>query len=183
MAVGRTPIERALVLAAVTGLKLTFGPALLATARRRPERHALAMGAMGEMVVDKIPFLPSRSALPLLVPRAMAGYWVAKTSLEEEGITDQGTAALGAAVAAGVATVAPLVRGALHTVLRVPDPLLGALEDYLALKYGGEAVGLTMEDLRDSGAEAWSHLQEKLQPESATAAVTAPATADAVVRA
>ena len=163
MAVGRTPIERALTLAAVTGLKLTFGPALLAAARRRPERNALALGAMGEMVVDKIPFMPGRNALPLLVPRALAGYWVAKTSLEEEGIDDQATAALGAAVAAGVATVAPLVRGVLHTVLRVPDPLLGALEDYVALKYGGEAVGLTLEDLRDSGVEAWTHLQERIQ--------------------
>jgi hypothetical protein len=74
-------LERALTLAAVTGLKVAMGPALLATAQRRSEAPVLVAAALGEMVLDKLGILPSRSRLPLLLPRAAAGAWVARESL------------------------------------------------------------------------------------------------------
>src|SRR4051794_2856582 len=70
-----SPMERAMRLAAVAGLKAALGPALVSAAQNRPERKALAMAAMGEMVIDKLPFVPSRSRLPLLLPRAFSGWW------------------------------------------------------------------------------------------------------------
>ena len=53
--------ERAVKLAVVTGLRAALGPALLAAAHNRPERNQLAMAALGEMVFDKLPYVPSRS--------------------------------------------------------------------------------------------------------------------------
>ena len=161
---GNSPIERALRLAAVTGLKATFGPALISAKLRRPEHKTLAMAALAEMVVDVLPYMPSRSSLPLLVPRAVAGYWTAQKSLEADGIDDPGTAAMGAAVAVGVAIAAPMLRKLLSTVLRVPDAVLGLAEDYVALKVGSQAAGLSMEDLRSIGTEAMCGMTESVQP-------------------
>lgn len=159
-----SPMERAMRLAAITGLKATFGPALIAAAQDRPERKALAMAALGEMLVDKLPFVPSRSRLPLLLPRAFAGYWTAKQSLEHDGVDDPSAAAMGAAVAAGVAIAAPLVRRTLRTVLGVPDAVLGVAEDYLALKIGGEAVGLSMDDLKSIGTDTFHQMADGVGP-------------------
>src|SRR4051812_10815320 len=49
--------QRAMKLAIASGLKTTFGPALVAAARDRPERDTLAMAAMAEMVLDKLPLM------------------------------------------------------------------------------------------------------------------------------
>jgi hypothetical protein len=160
----KSPMERAMRLAAVTGLKVTFGPALIAASQNRPERRTLAMAAMGEMLVDKLPFVPSRSRLPLLLPRAFAGYWTAKKSLEADGVNDPGAAAMGAIVAAGVAITAPLIRNTLRVVLGVPDAVLGAAEDYMALKIGSEAAGLSMENIQEIGTDAFEGLKDNVGP-------------------
>ena len=151
-------------LAAVSGLRATFGPALIAVAHDRPEKRALAIAALGEMVVDKLPFVPSRSRLPLLLPRVVSGYWTAKQSLEHDGVTDPSSAAMGAAVAAGVAIAAPLVRATLRSILGVPDIALGAAEDYLALKVGSEAAGLSMDQLKEVGLGAISQVRHGAVP-------------------
>jgi len=156
--------ERAIKLAVVTGLRCALGPALLAAAHDRPERKNLAMAAMGEMVVDKLPLMPSRSSLPLLIPRALAGAWVTRESLRHDGADQPWAAPVGAAVAVGAATVAPLIRNALHTLLRIPQPILGLAEDYLALRLGGEAVGLTMDDLKQIGSDSVDELKGHILP-------------------
>lgn len=161
---GNSPMERAMRLAAVTGLKATFGPALISAAQDRPEKGALAMAALGEIVIDKLPFVPSRSRLPLLLPRMLAGFWTARKSLEGDGVDDPGAAAMGAAVAAGVAIAAPMVRRTLRVVLGVPDAVLGVAEDYLALKVGSEAAGLSMDDIKQIGTEAFAGVRENVGP-------------------
>jgi len=159
-----SPMERAMRLAAVAGLKAALGPALVSAAQDRPERRALAMAAMGEMVIDKLPFVPSRSRLPLLLPRAFSGWWTAKQSLAQYGINDPGSAAMGAAVAVGVAVVAPLVRKTVGTVLGLPDAFVAVAEDYLALKVGGEAAGLSMADLQQIGMDTFGNIQHSVGP-------------------
>src|SRR3954452_1336313 len=116
--------ERAMKLAVVSGLRTMLGPAMVAAASNRPERQGLAMAAMGEMVIDKMPLMPSRASLPLMIPRALAGAWVAKTMMEEAGEENPWAVPMGAAVAAGVATLAPRVRYLLGRTLGVPDFLL-----------------------------------------------------------
>lgn len=161
---GQTPQQRALTLAAVSGLKTVMGPALFAMARRREGWKLLAAAAVGEMLLDKLPFLPSRRSLPLLIPRALAGYWVANETLKEEGIDDPQGAAMGAAVAAGVATFAPMVRTLLSRGLSIPDALVAAAEDALALKLGGEAVGMDYQQIADSAREALAGLTDEARP-------------------
>lgn len=151
--------ERAMRLAAVTGLRASFGPALLAAATNNANRRNWALAAVGEMVVDKVPGVPSRATLPAMLPRAAAGYYVAKQIMEREGVDDPWVAPLGAAVAAGVGAIAPRIRGLLGLVLRVPSPVIGLAEDYLALKIGSEAVGLTMDDLKRIGEESLEDMQ------------------------
>ena len=146
--------ERAMRLAVVSGLRSTFGVALMEAAYNRPNRKAWALAAMGEAVVDKIPFAPSRASLPLMIPRAVAGGYVAQQVMAREGVEDPWVVPMGAAVASGVAALAPRIRGLLGTVLGVPGPLLGLVEDYIALRVGGDALGMSMADLRKIGEES-----------------------------
>ena len=78
-------MERALKLAVVTGLRAALGPALIARAQHRPEQQHLAAAALGELVFDKLPFVPGRDTLPSLIARGLAGAWVASKCAEEDG--------------------------------------------------------------------------------------------------
>jgi hypothetical protein len=123
------------------------------------------MAALGEMVVDKLPLVPSRSSQPLMIPRALAGAWVAKTVMEEAGEADHPWAVpMGAAVAAGVATLAPKFRAVLRTTLGLPDFTVGLAEDYLALRLGGEAVGLSMDQVSDIARDSLEDIKEAVRP-------------------
>jgi hypothetical protein len=111
------------------------------------------------MVFDKIPIVPSRASLPAMIPRAVAGAYVAQQVMDREGVEDQWAAPMGAAVAAGVAALAPRIRGLLGAVLGVPQPILGMAEDYLALRIGGDALGMTMEDVKRIGEESFEDVK------------------------
>jgi hypothetical protein len=160
----KSTFERAMQLAAVTGMRAVLGAALVAEAGRRPERRNLAMAALGELVLDKLPFMPSRDSLPMLLPRAIAGAWVAKTVMEEEGINDPWAPAMGAAVAVGVASISPLLRASLRRVLGVPDFALGLAEDYLALRLGTQAVGLSLDDAAQIAGRSVDEVKNLILP-------------------
>jgi len=148
----------------LSGLKTTLGPAFLTTSQRRPDAATWVAAAMAEMVLDKVGILPSRSWLPALIPRAIAGAWVANESLRQDGIEDPWAMPMGAAVAAGVATIAPMVRVSTGKVLGIPDPVMGALEDYFALKLGTEAVGMSMDQVREVVMESVDEMKERVLP-------------------
>src|SRR5439155_2561214 len=80
---GNPTFEKAMKMAVVCGLRAALGPALVSAAHKRPERQNLALAALGEMVLDKMPLMPSRASLPLMLPRAVAGAWVANAILEQ----------------------------------------------------------------------------------------------------
>jgi len=169
-------LERALKLAVVTGLRAALGPALIAHARNKPERQTLALAALGEMVFDKLPMVPSRdSLLPLLV-RGAAGAWVAGQCAEEDGEpADPWAMPLGAAVAMGVAVAAPKIRKTLGWTTGLPQPVLGLIEDYLALRLGTEALGIPMDQLAGVARESVEGLRERFEhmemPESVRSAL------------
>jgi hypothetical protein len=169
--------ERAMRLAVVSGLRSTFGVALMEAAYDRPNRKAWALAAMGEAVVDKIPFAPSRASLPLMIPRAVAGGYVAKQVMDREGVVDPWAVPMGAAVASGVAALAPRIRGLLGAVLGVPDSLMGLVEDYIALKVGGDALGLSIEDLKRIGEESVEEVTAYVASLTATDAPEGPSRA------
>jgi AcrR family transcriptional regulator len=159
-------MDRALALAALSGLKLTLGPAFLAAARQRPEARNWVFAALGEMALDKIGVLPPRYRLPLLVPRALAGAYVAHEAMKEEGEgeVDPKVLAAGFAVAAGAAIAAPIVRMFGRRVLGVPDPVLAVLEDYLALRLGSQATGMSMGQIADEARGAFDQIKDQAMP-------------------
>jgi len=156
--------EKAMKLAVLSGLKAALGPALLMTAQRRPPARHWVMGALAEMVIDKMVFVPSRSRLPLLIPHAISGGWVARESMRADGVDDPWAAPMGAAVAAGVATIAPMLRITANKVLGIPDPILGVAEDYFALKVGAEAVGVSMCELTEVAKESVEEIKDSVLP-------------------
>jgi hypothetical protein len=156
--------ERAMALAALTGLKVTLGPALLATSRRWPSRQNWIMAAMGEMVMDKLGILPARYRPSLLIPRGVAGAWVARESLREDGEDDPWAAVAGGMVAAGVAVAAPVVRMTINKVIGIPDPLLGLAEDYMALSCGTQVLEMPMEELTGAAREMFDDVRERARP-------------------
>lgn len=168
--------ERAITLAAVSGSKIALGPAFLAAGRRRPSAGGWIAAAVGEMLLDKLGVFPARFRPALLVPHTLAGAWVARESLKEDGIDDPAGAVMGAVVAAGVAGVAPMVRIALNRGLGVHDVLLGLAEDYLFLKLGSGVTGLAMEELPHIARESVEELVAPiLEPDpQAEAAIVGP---------
>jgi len=156
--------EKAMKLAVVTGLRSMLGPALLARSLNRPERQNLAMAALGEMVFDKLPLVPSRDSLLPLLARGLAGAWVAKTLQEEEGTDNPWTIPLGAAVAMGIAVAAPKIRRTLEMTTGVSDAVLGLAEDYLALRLGTDAVGLSMNELTQIARDSVEDMRDRIQP-------------------
>jgi len=156
--------EKAMKLAVISGLKAALGPALLKTAQRRPDATHWVTAAMAEMVVDKLGFVPSRRRLPLLIPHAISGAWVASESMRDDGVEDPWAAPMGAAVAAGVATFAPMLRVSASTVLGIPDAVLGVAEDYLALKLGTETLGLSMFEVSEAAKQSVEELKERVVP-------------------
>lgn len=160
----KPPFERAMTLAALSGLKIALGPAFLFTSRNRPGASNWVMAALGEMVLDKVGVFPSRFRPALLIPHTLAGAWVAHESLKEDGVDDPWAAAMGAVVAAGVASVAPMVRITGHKVLGIPDMLLGLAEDYVALRLGSEATGLSMDQMTDAAKGTVDEVRHHVMP-------------------
>lgn len=156
--------ERAMALAALSGLKIALGPALLATSRRWPSRQNWVMAAMGEMFFDKLGVFPPRYRPSLLIPHSLMGAWVARESLREDGEDDPWAAVAGGMVAAGTAVAAPLVRMAIHKVLGVPDAMLGVAEDYMALNCGTQVMDMPMDQITGAAREMFDDVRERARP-------------------
>lgn len=146
--------ERAMTLAALSGLKIALGPAFLRSSRRQSSASNWVLAALGEMALDKLGVFPSRFRPGLLVPHTLAGAWVARESLKEDGIDAPQAALMGAIMAAGVASVAPMVRITIHKGLGIPDWMLGLAEDYLALKLGTQSMGMSMDEVKGVARDA-----------------------------
>jgi len=158
--------EKAMKLAVVTGLRSMLGPALVARSANRSLQKNLALAAICEMVADKLPLVPSRDTLVPLLVRGLAGAWVARTLQENEDTVnpDPWTVPLSAAVAMGVAVAAPKVRKTLTMTTGVSDTVLGLIEDYLALKLGTEAVGISMDEITQVARDSVEDLKDRITP-------------------
>jgi hypothetical protein len=160
----RPPFERAMALSALSGFKMTLGPAFLAASRKSSSAGTWALLALGEMLVDKVRILPPRYRPGLAIPHAIAGAWVARESLRDSGIDDPLAPLAGAAVAAGVSCVASLARIGLRAGLGAADPLLGLGEDYVALRLGTETNGVTLGQVSELARDRVESLGRSLKP-------------------
>ena len=146
------PFE-ALGLAAVAGLRSMAAPALLSRAVRRGDvgelrgtpfvalgspkvSAALQLLMAGEMVGDKMPFVPSRTSAPDLLGRALSGALVGATLFASAERRPASGAALGVLSAIAAAYVGERLRLKGAEKLGVPDPILGLLEDGIVLFAG-----------------------------------------------
>jgi hypothetical protein len=122
------------------------------------------MAALGEMVFDKLGVFPPRYRPSLLVPHSLAGAWVARESLSEDGEYDPWAAVAGGVVAAGVAVAAPVVRMTINKVIGIPDPVLGLAEDYMAVSCGTQVLGMPMGELTGAAREMFDDVKERARP-------------------
>lgn len=160
----RSPFERAMALAALSGFKLALGPAFLTASRKSSSAGIWTLAALGEMMLDKIRIFPPRYRPALAIPHAIAGAWVARESMRDHGIDDPMAPLAGAAVAAGVSCVASLARIGLHSGFGLADPLLGIGEDYVALKLGTQATGVTLGQVGELARDSVEDLGRSVAP-------------------
>ncbi|MBA3474787.1 MAG: DUF4126 family protein [Rubrobacter sp.] len=140
---------KTLGLAATAGLRSMAAPALLARAVRRGDLSApdlpalgspklsalLALLAVGEMVADKTPLVPSRTSIPALLGRLLSGALAGATLFVAEGRRRNSGAILGALSAFAAAHAGERLR-AIGVQKGIPDPILGTLEDRIVLVLG-----------------------------------------------
>ena len=140
---------KTLGLAATAGLRSMAAPALLARAVRRGDLRApelpalgsreisalLAILAVGEMVADKTPLVPSRTSAPALLGRLLSGALAGATLFVAEGRRRNSGAILGALSALAAAYAGERLRAA-GVQKGIPDPILGTLEDRFVLALG-----------------------------------------------
>jgi uncharacterized membrane protein len=143
---------RALALGVVSGMRSMMAPAL--AARRAAEdpdgmpdslarprtRAALEVMAAGELLVDKLPFTPSRTLLPSLLFRAISGAVVGAAFASSRRGHPAVGAAVGAVGAISATYAAYHARQLVDRKLKVADPLVGIAEDALAAGIGMRAL-------------------------------------------
>jgi len=157
---GRSAYARAAALGAVAGMRSVVAPAVVShwlsrthdareSLRTSPlrflghERAAktLRMAAAGEFVVDKLPGMPDRTEPPFIATRlaagALAGATVASAARRSAWIG----ALAGAAAAFAAAHLFMRARRQIVRRADLPDPLVAAAEDALAIGAGRRALG------------------------------------------
>jgi uncharacterized membrane protein len=133
---------RAAALAAVTGGRTTLGPALVARrkARRGWLRAAAYLAAAAELIGDKLPRTPNRTAPVGLAFRVVSGACVARALLRRHGrAAALGALALGATVAIASAFAGLRLRLALTRRLgggAAANAVAGTIEDAALLAVG-----------------------------------------------
>lgn len=157
MAEERDVLLRAVAIGVVAGMRSQLPLALLSLAARQhggdqqylPETLAspkvtalLLASAAGEMVVDKLPFTPSRLMTGSLVVRACLGGLAGALLYRGSGLRPIRGAALGATGALAGSYAGYGVRAGLVARTGLPDPLFAVLEDVTAVTIGSFAVGL-----------------------------------------
>jgi uncharacterized membrane protein len=140
---------KTLGLAATAGLRSMAAPALLARSVRRGDLLApdlpalgspkvsalLAILAVGEMIADKTPLIPTRTSAPALLGRLLSGALAGATLFVAEGRQRNSGAILGALSAFAAAHAGERLRAA-GVQKGIPDPILGTLEDRIVLVLG-----------------------------------------------
>ena len=139
---------------AISGLRFISGPASVARAARdgrislggtrlsflaSPRLAAtLTVLQAGEMVGDKLPFTPSRTALPSLLGRAGAGALVG--AAVSGGRRPVANALIGGGAAVAAAFVGENLRAVVGEHTGVPDPFLALAEDAVVLVVGSRLL-------------------------------------------
>jgi uncharacterized membrane protein len=142
----------AAVLGAVSGMRSMAAPAIVSRLAHtgllpladsqikflghKNSAKTMALMAAGEMIADKLPFIPNRTAVFPLVTRAVSGALSGTAFVKAR----KGSVALGALIgslaAVGASYGAYKLRKSLGKKLHVPDPVIAVAEDALVAACG-----------------------------------------------
>jgi uncharacterized membrane protein len=137
-------------LCALAGMRTMSGPALVSLDRELVKRSSVASRffnsgnvmlamqalAVGEMVADKLPFMPKRTWLPSLITRASAGAIIGASIYSAEDEPTLNGAIIGGASAIAATYVSYNIRRTLTNTFHVPDFLVALLEDSIIISRG-----------------------------------------------
>ncbi len=96
----------------------------------------LLVMALGELVVDKLPATPSRTALPPLLARAASGALVGAALFASDGRRAAAGAALGSSAAVAAAFAGERLRVFVGEKTGLPDPVVALAGDVIVLLGG-----------------------------------------------
>ncbi|MDQ2890952.1 MAG: DUF4126 family protein [Gemmatimonadota bacterium] len=151
----------ALLLGVVSGMRTMVAPAVLAlTLSRRPElvppatpAHwftlsavavPLGLAALGELIGDKLPQTPNRTALAPFLARVASGA-ICGAAMVQLGLMDKWLGAGFGAVGAATGAIGMFhLRRYAGRVSRISDPYIGAIEDALAIAIAATVLALTL---------------------------------------
>lgn len=106
-----------------------------------PQFAALTkLGAVGELIGDKLPFTPARIGVFPLLMRLMVGAMVGAAVVKAAGESATNGAVVGAASALVGAFVGYFVRKRAHETLHIPDLILAVVEDSVVVALGAAFV-------------------------------------------
>jgi uncharacterized membrane protein len=117
----------------VAGLRSMTAPAIANAAKRNAAAGMLATLAIGEMIVDKLPFVPARTQWPALVVRAITGAAAAWVMPHDDEREKQAAAVLGGVGAVAGAYLGEALRRRAVQALHIPDPVVALFEDGIAV--------------------------------------------------
>lgn len=132
------PPTRAVALGVVCGVRTFAAPGVAALRGRYGSgglRTGLLVVAGGELVADKLPAVPARTAPPALLGRLASGAAMGATDGGRVGLASaRGLPAAAGALGAGLSAYATQrLRAVLGEATSLPDPVLGLLEDLVVL--------------------------------------------------
>ncbi len=126
---------RAFGIGLVSGLRSLTGPAAARIRAGGAPALVLPLLALGELVADKLPGIPARTAPPSLIVRALAGGFAGSSLTGRDGDRRIGFA-LGAAGAVAGAYLGLRLRTAARNASGLPDPVVALVEDVVAVSAG-----------------------------------------------
>ncbi len=148
--------SRALGLGAISGLRSLSGPALVSRAAAKGSlslegtalaflgspgvSKALLVMVLGELVGDKLPVTPSRTALPPLLGRAASGALVGAALFASDGRHVAAGAAFGSSAAVAAAFAGERLRALAGEKTGLPDPVFALAEDAAVLLGGSHLL-------------------------------------------
>jgi uncharacterized membrane protein len=108
---------------------------------RAPVAIILALAALGELVADKLPWVPDRIGAGPLIARIVTGALSGAAAAQVGGLTGWEGAGCGAIGAAASTFGMYHLRQWVDRVTGIRDPVIGAAEDVLAFAIAAVALG------------------------------------------
>ena len=147
---------KALALGSISGLRSASGPAFVGRAANRGDMDlagtslaffgsprlskALTLAQLGELIGDKVPRTPSRTAWPPILGRAVSGGMVGPPAFVSEGRHVATGAILGSSAAVAAALAGENLRALVVRRTGLPNPVVAVAEDVVVLLVGSCAT-------------------------------------------